>query len=165
MSACIWILNAPTSQKWIFFSENCYIFWFLVVLWPGWNHYGKAWRSICRKNDIRERWLASKHGINGYDHIWRDVIRKNDIKERWLASKNVINGYDHIWREWSHSLGKAGVPRNRAWEAGGFVSNSECCSSTRATIRYREKSCKMQEDTVRCSSPLPSLVPGWERHF
>lgn len=64
MSVCIWILNGPTNQKWKFLTENSYIFWFLVVLWPGWNHYGKAWRSICRKNDIKEKWLASEHVIN-----------------------------------------------------------------------------------------------------
>lgn len=138
MSACIWILNAPIAQKWKFLSENSYIFWLLVVLWPGWNHNGKAWRSICKKNDIRERWWASKH---------------------------VINGQDHIRREWSHSLGKAGVPRDKAWEGGGFVSNFECCSSSRATIRYRKESCKMLEDIVRCSASLPNLGPGREGRF
>lgn len=138
MSACKWILNAPTTQKWKILSENSYLSWLLVVLWPRWNHYGKAWRSICRKNDIRERWWGSKH---------------------------VINGYDHICREWSHSLGKVRVPRHRAWEASGFVSNFECCSSSRATIGYRKKSCKMLEDIVRCSSLMPSLAPGREGHF
>lgn len=102
-----------------------------------WNHCGKSWNSICRKNDIRERWWASKH---------------------------VINGYDHICREWSCFLGKSGVPRDRAWKTGGLVCNFECCSSSRATIRYRIKSCKMLEDTVRCfyvrTSPQGTFCGG-----
>lgn len=81
MSARICILNAPFkmisrpyySKMEIFKWEQLH---FLTLLCCGLaeTHCGKAWRSICRKNDINKRWRASKNVTNGHDHSQREIL-------------------------------------------------------------------------------------------
>lgn len=99
------------------------------------THCRKAWRSICRKNDISERRWASKKAINGHDHIQKDIP---------LPGKG------------RSARGRAGVADS---QRGWFVSPLECYSSSRATTEYWEKAAKRW----RTSSDTAPSCQTWLR--